>query len=130
MLVGNTFFGCIVYADDVELLVLCVGGLESMLNVCNNFAEENGLHFNVIKTVCIKYHSKCHLQGTVKQFSVSLGSTKLKWFDYIKHLSHKLNCCLKSTHCIKYLRGQFIRVVNQIQTEDVCLRKLSFPQWP
>ncbi len=46
---GNKFFGCIVYADDVELLVPCVRGLQFMLNVCNNFAEENGLHFNAIK---------------------------------------------------------------------------------
>ncbi len=91
--------------------------IQSMLNVCNNFAEENGLHFNAIKTVFIKYHSTCHPQVPVKQFSVSLGGTKLKWFDCIKHLGHKLNCCLKSTHCIKYHRGQFIGVVNQIQTE-------------
>ncbi len=39
--------------------------LQSMLNVCNNIAEENGLHFNAIKTVCMKYHSKCHTQGPV-----------------------------------------------------------------
>ncbi len=88
-----------------------------MLNVCNNFSDENGVHFNAIKTVCIKYHSKCHPQGPVKQFSVSLSGTKLKWFDCVKHLGHKLNFCLKSTHCIKYRRWQFIGVVNQIQTE-------------
>ncbi len=46
---GNKFFGCIIYADDIELLVPCIRGLQSMLNVCNNFAEENGLHFNAIK---------------------------------------------------------------------------------
>ncbi len=63
--VGNKFFGCVVYADDVELRVPCARGFQSMLNVCNNFAEENGLHFNSIKTVCIKYHSKCHPQGSV-----------------------------------------------------------------
>ncbi len=110
--VGNMFFGCIVYADDVELLVPCVRGLQFMLNVCNSFADENA-----IKTVCIKYHSKCHPQGPVKQFRVSLGGAKLKLFDCVKHLSHKLNCCLKSTHCIKYRREQFIGVVNPIQTE-------------
>ncbi len=47
--VSNKFFGCIVYADDVELFVPCVRGLQPMLNVCNIFAEENGLDFNAIK---------------------------------------------------------------------------------
>ncbi len=30
---------------------------------------------------------------------------------------HILNCCLKSTHCIKYCRGSFSGVANQMQTE-------------
>ncbi len=70
--VGKTFYGCIVFADDVNLLILSLRGLQSMLNICNNFADENRLHFNPTKTVCIKYNSKFHPQGLIKQFSVSL----------------------------------------------------------
>ncbi len=47
--VGNMFFGCIVYGDDVKLLVQCLRGLQSMLNICNAFAYENGPHFNATK---------------------------------------------------------------------------------
>ncbi len=47
--VGNMFFGCIVYGDDVNLLVPCLRGLQSMLNMCNAFAYENGLYFNATK---------------------------------------------------------------------------------
>ncbi len=32
---GNTFFGCIVYADNVP----CLRSIQSMLNICNDFAD-------------------------------------------------------------------------------------------
>ena len=46
------FYGCVGYADDVKLLCPSVNGLQSMINVCANFADEYDVTFNT-KKMCI-----------------------------------------------------------------------------
>ncbi len=53
----------------------------------------------------------------ISDIACGLPFWTVKWYDYVKHLGHKLKCRLTSTHYIKYGRRQFISAVNQIQTD-------------
>ena len=44
--IGKTFFGCIMYADDLLLLSPSLDGLQCMLDVCCTYAECHDLVFN------------------------------------------------------------------------------------
>jgi len=50
--VGNTFFGCVVYADDLLLISASVGlsGLQSMLNICYGFDRR---HFMIFEKITV-----------------------------------------------------------------------------
>ena len=47
--VGGQYVGGLAYADDIVLLSPTVSGLQSMLDVCGGFAEDNFMKFNVQK---------------------------------------------------------------------------------
>ena len=55
--IGHHFYGCVGYADDVELLCPSVNGLQSMITVCENSADEYDVTFNTRKALCICYSS-------------------------------------------------------------------------
>ena len=47
---GNSFVGCIVYADDISLVSPIASGLQDMLDVCGHFTKDNLLKFNIRKS--------------------------------------------------------------------------------
>ena len=44
--VGNKFFGCVMYADDLLLLLASACGLLSMLDICYSFGLKHFMIFN------------------------------------------------------------------------------------
>ena len=50
--IANIFCGCILFADDILLLSVSLSKLQSMLDLCMEFAVENDIKF---------YHLKSHL---------------------------------------------------------------------
>jgi len=50
---GRTFFGCIMYADDLLLLSPSVNGMQSMLDICSVYGGFHEFAFNAAKTVII-----------------------------------------------------------------------------
>jgi len=114
--IGNKFYGCFGYADDLKLLCPGLSGLQRMLNICKSFSSGNGLTFNATKTLCIKFHSGKH-DSAIVQYPVYLGPDKLKWYAKVTHLGHTFNCCLKFTADVANRKGQFIGCVNSIITQ-------------
>ena len=53
--VGREFTGAFCYADDLTILSPSIGGLQTMLNVCDEFANEYFVKFNAKKTVCMRF---------------------------------------------------------------------------
>ena len=51
--VSSLFAGKVLYADDFMLMNASVWKLQLMLNICNAFANDNGLTFNA--KVCVYY---------------------------------------------------------------------------
>ncbi len=65
------YYGILVYADDIYFLLSpSFYGLQKMLNICNMFGEDNGLHLNAKKTKCIAFHKK-HEQLITEQCTMS-----------------------------------------------------------
>lgn len=52
---GDTYFGVLIYADDITLLSPSVSGLSKMLKVCQLFCETRGVRFNPKKSICMTF---------------------------------------------------------------------------
>jgi len=51
---ADTYYGCLVYADDIMLLSHTVNAMRHMLAICNQFAAEFDLKFNNNKSVAMR----------------------------------------------------------------------------
>jgi Reverse transcriptase (RNA-dependent DNA polymerase) len=85
--VGRHFYGCLAYADDILLLAPTVHALRIMLDYCSQFADNNNILFNPVKSHCIKF---CSGNMRVTQYPVQLQGTPMIWCDQITHLGHIL----------------------------------------
>jgi len=78
---GNTFFGCIMYADDLILLSPSLCGLQYMIVICSDYATDHSLVFNATKTVCtIVNKLKCLISA------VSMDNNEIKFTNHFKYL--------------------------------------------
>ena len=68
ILLNNCAYGCklngqsinhIMYADDTVLIAPCPNALQQMIYICEQFAKENDIIFNVKKSKCMVLKSKC-----------------------------------------------------------------------
>ena len=72
--INGTYMGALGYADDITLTCPSLYGLNSMLDICNQFAKNNHVIFNTKKTICIKYGDAVKPQECAK-----LNDTRLSW---------------------------------------------------
>ena len=72
--INGTYMGALGYADDITLTCPSLYGLNSMLDICNQFAKNNHVIFNTKKTICIKYGDAVKPQEYAK-----LNDTRLSW---------------------------------------------------
>jgi hypothetical protein len=86
--IADVFCGCMFFADDILLISASLLMLQSMLDICVDFAVNNDLKFN---------HTKSHLfqiglQSAVMLPTLLLGSNELHWADELKYLD-VVFCC-------------------------------------
>ena len=110
--IGHHFYGCVGYADDVKLLYPSINGLQSMINVCENFADEYDVTFNTTKALCICYGSDNN--ATLRQ--VSLNGVKIPWQSTVKHLGNVFMYNLHDEADVYKRRGDFIAAVNKMNS--------------
>ena len=72
--INGTYMGALGYADDITLTCPSLYGLNSMLDICNQFAKNNHVIFNTKKTICIKYGD-----AVKPQECAMLNDTHLSW---------------------------------------------------
>jgi len=92
--IGQRYFGCVAYADDILLMAPSLAALRIMLKYCTNFADINNILFNPTKSHCIKF-SLC--TTAISQFVVLLQGIQLSWTNSIVHLGHILQANNKDT---------------------------------
>ena len=116
----------LIYADDMVLLAPSPDALQSLLDICNQYASEHCIKYNSRKTVCMTI-----LPKWLKSFSVpdfKLNGSKLKTVKQQKYLGVfitdtftddlDINRQVRSTYCI----GNMIISRFRFCTEDVKLQ--------
>ena len=115
------FFGCLGYADDLLLLSASRSGLQSMINICADFARVNNLTFST-NPDAIKSKTKGIIFGKkpkdkMNVLPVKLNGDDLPWVDDVKHLGNFLDNNNSMRQDITIKKGQFIGKINSLLQE-------------
>jgi len=91
-LIGDYFVGALVYvyADDIVLLALSASVLRIMLAICDQYANDYSISFNVSKSKClVVLPLKCRfLNDYIKDCTFYIGNNPIKYVDSFEHLGH------------------------------------------
>ena len=113
------FYGCLGYADDLLLLSASRSGLQSMVNICEKFADRKSLVFSTnidpvkSKTKCIIFAKK-KISGVTP---ILLNGDPLPWVMEVKHLGNILQSDNSMQKDCVTKRGTFIGKVNSFLQE-------------
>lgn len=118
--VGHTSYAGLGYADDVNMLVPSTRGLQKLLYICEEFANEYNVQFNASKTVCMRIGSN----GRTPIRTVTLNGTPVKWKRIIKHLGNIITCDLNDNDDIIFKKGNFISQVNKLNNKFTLVSSL------
>ena len=103
--IGNYYFGAICYADDMTLLSPSAHGLQCMINICEDFAIEYSMEYNVSKSVCLLFSKKSLNVGLP---NITLSQRELSWVSKVKHLGNYISGDLSEEHEIRLKRGDLV----------------------
>lgn len=90
--VGDVCLNNISYADDMVLLSASVCGLSRLIGICEKYAKEHGLLYNVSKSECMVFRAK---RCPDYLAAIKLNGVLLKKVDTFKYLGHILTSDLK-----------------------------------
>ena len=82
--INGTCVNNLMYADDSVVLAPSPFALQRLLCICEQYAQNNEITYNVKKTVCMNVMSK--LCKNIKVPSVQLYGSALKWVESHKYL--------------------------------------------
>jgi hypothetical protein len=106
--IGRSYFGVFSYADDIILLSPTLKGLQSMLDICNDFGIKYHIKFNEKKTQCIIFGPASNCRD------VYLGKEKLSWVNKVKYLGSWLDNGLNNDDDLMYKKGIYFQSVNKL----------------
>ena len=112
------FCGAVGYADDLLLLSPSRSAMESMLKICENYAEENNLEFSTDPDP-VKSKSKCiFMQGHMRQskpVNLKLYGVDLPWVRTACHLGHELSEDCNMEQDMKVKKAEFVKKSTDIR---------------
>ena len=108
--IGHKSYSGLGYADDVTILTPAVRALQSILNICEDFAIEYNVLFNAKKSICMRVGS----DGIPPNRLVSLSGSVLKWHKKVKHLGNIVKHNLDDSDDVEFKKGVFISQVNTL----------------
>jgi hypothetical protein len=107
--IKDEYIGAIAYADDITLICPSIRGINTMLKICKNFADEFEILFNEKKTVCIKFgNNVCTNEHIV------FNGVNINWQDSVKHLGNIVNISNTDNSDCEYKSSIFIGSVNKL----------------
>ena len=83
--IGRVFVGCLAYADDIVLLVPTTGAMCNMVAICDSFAKDYNLVFNVNKSKCLLFGHTGHCFSKV---DFHVGGNLIEQVHKWPHLGH------------------------------------------
>ncbi len=94
---GHHYYGCLIFTDDVKLLLPSIVGFHKLVDICSEFGVEYSLTFNERKTVCLKY-SHC---GDLTVPVFCLNELMVKCEANVKHIGNTITSILDDKDDIK-----------------------------
>ena len=86
---NGTSFNHMCYADDAVILAPTPGALQELITICNRFAIDNDMKYNVKKTVCMSFIPKMY--GNLDLPLLYLDKNVLTWVPQHKYLGAIIN---------------------------------------
>ena len=110
--VGGMFMGVTMYADNLLLIAPTRGGMQQMLDVCEDFELRYNISFSTDPNPA-KSKSKCifmigEKRNLPKPTNLMLRGTALPWVSTARHLGHKLHEYGRMDHNAKVKHAEYI----------------------
>ena len=118
---NGIFYGCLGYADDLLLVSASRSGLQSMVDMCADFAKKKNLKFSTnpdpikSKTKGIIFSPKPKLRLNI--LKIRLNGDDLPWVTEVKHLGNTLESSNTMRRDVSIKKGQFIGKMNSLLQE-------------
>ena len=119
--IHREFFGAMIFADDIMLLSASRSGLQTLVDICQEFVSGKNLKFGTdpdpekSKTKCIVFSKNKKDRMNVP--SVMLNGDALPWVSHVKHLGNVLQSDNSMSMDVLQKRGKYIGKVNSLLQE-------------
>lgn len=116
------YLGIWVYADDIVLLCPSRMGLQSMVTLCEQFANEHSLKFSTNEDDIAKSKTKCIIfsSSVINNENICpivLNGMQLPYVTELKHLGNTLQCNNSMSKDCSYKRAIFISKLHSLNQE-------------
>lgn len=91
--IDGVCFNNISYADDMVLLSASVCGLRRLMTICENYAADHGLRYNVKKSQCMVFQGGA--RKVIEMPPIKLNGSPLERVEIFKYLGHFVTPTLK-----------------------------------
>ena len=107
--INKSFFGCIMYADDLLILSSSLSGLQHMLDLCSEYAKLHSLVYNVKKTCCTAIGKQRPVNARI-----FLEQQAVIWKDSFRYLGIDFKCNVNIEVDVAPVRKKFYAACNNI----------------
>ena len=106
----DSYYGCLLYADDIVLLAHTLNGMQQMLNICTEYGIEYDVKFNDTKSCTIRIGPRFNFVCA----PLELAGKCLQFVDSVKYLGVRIVAgrCFKCS--FEEVKMKFFRVFNCI----------------
>ena len=113
---GTHFVGALAYADDLVLLAPTATALRKMLAICDAYAQDYCITFNVLKTKCLVVlpHSRRALFDRFEDYPFFLNNQAIEFVKSFVHLGHIITSSSDDEEDIRKRRNDFVGQVNSM----------------
>ena len=111
--VGDTYLGCILYADDILLLSQSVSCMQNMLCICDVVAKRLDLKFNANKSSVMRIGKRC----MIKCSDLLVNGVVVPFVEEIKYLGVYIRKSLTFFRSFSLAKISFFRSFNSIYSK-------------
>ena len=116
---GDSYVGCLAYADDLVLIAPTPSAMRKMLRVCDDFANEYYIRFNASKSKCVMINAKgslnCHVHAyKCNDIVFKINKCCIEFVSSYKHLGHVINNRFNDDDDLYDKRASFIGQANNV----------------
>ncbi len=113
--VGDEYFGCVSYTDDMKLLCPSIKRLQPLIEIFERFGETYNVKYNAKKSMWLVYDQfidrSVQLNDSV---NIMLNQNRLTWFNCVKHLGNYIKYDLSEYEEIMHKNADIIWRVNGV----------------